>query len=62
MNNKEILEMPIVQDHERLKKEFCRMWQQQEKLLKSHVLLIEMLAERNSRISKMEEELARMRQ
>ena len=41
MTIKEILEMPIVQDHERLKKEFCRMWQQQEKLLKTHVLLIE---------------------
>lgn len=62
MTNKEILELPVVQDHERLKKEYCKMWQQQEKLLKSHVLLIEMLAERNSRISKMEEELARMRQ
>ena len=54
--------MPVVQDHEQLKKEYCKMWRQQEKLLKSHVLLIEMLAERNSRISKMEEELARMRQ
>lgn len=62
MTIKEILEMPIVQDHERLKKEYCKMWRQQEKLQKSHVLLIEMLAERNSRISKMEEELARMRQ
>lgn len=62
MTNKEILELPVVQDHERLKKEYCKMWQQQEKLLKSHVLLIEMLAERNSRISKMEEELARKRQ
>lgn len=62
MTNKEILELPVVQDHERLKKEYCKMWRQQEKLLKSHALLIEMLAERNSRISKMEEELARMRQ
>ena len=49
--------MPIVQDHERLKKEFCRMWQQQEKLLKTHVLLIEMLSERNERIKQLEQEL-----
>ena len=57
MTNKEILEMPIVQDHERLKKEFCRMWQQQEKLQKAHVLLIEMLSERNERIKQLEQEL-----
>ena len=57
MTIKEILEMPIVQDHERLKKEFCRMWQQQEKLLKAHVLLIEMLSERNERIKQLEQEL-----
>ena len=56
MTNKEILEMPIVQDHERLKKEFCRMWQQQEQLLKAHVLLIEMLSERNERIKQLEQE------
>ena len=57
MTNKEILEMPIVQDHERLKKEYCKMWQQQEKLLKSHVLLIEMLSERNEYIKELEQEL-----
>ena len=49
--------MPIVQDHERLKKEYCKMWQQQEKLLKSHVLLIEMLSERNEYIKELEQEL-----
>ncbi len=59
MTNKEILEMPIVQDHERLKKEYCKMWQQQEKLLKSHVLLVEMLSERNERIKELELELTK---
>ena len=35
--------MPIVQDHERLKKEFCRMWQQQEKLLRDNQKSMERL-------------------
>ena len=50
--------MPIVQDHERLKKAYCRMYQQRERLLKSHVLLVEMLAERNERIKQLERKLA----
>lgn len=61
MTNKEIFEMPIVQDHERLKKEYCKMLQQQDKLLKSHVLLIEMLSERNERIKELEQELMKCR-
>ena len=49
--------MPIVQNHERLKKEFCRMWQQQEKLMRENVLLIEMLSERDERIEQLEQKL-----
>jgi len=57
--NKEILSLPLLDDHEALKREYCKMYRQQEKLLKSHVLLIEMLSERNKRIAELEQELAK---
>lgn len=60
MTTKDIMEIPLVQDHKRLKKEYCNIYQQQEKLLKSHVLLINMLAERNERIKELEQEIVQL--